>query len=150
MMCIDEVDKEGKSTNLQLFGSNENDEHRTIEIIYKACVPKSQEHATTSSCIMEGAANSTALSERLKSIKDWLAHPELILVYNEDSPNLEVFDEAGKISKVSRIVHYQWSTTEPTFILSSLHDNLLTDNVNKIQMAGLTNDVSYLEFAIGG
>ena len=90
---MDEVDSQGKGINMKLFGSTENDDHRTIEIIYKPCKPLSQEFARNSSCIMDDSANKTALTKRLQTIKQWLAHPELILVYNEEVPNLEYYDD---------------------------------------------------------
>ena len=91
-MCMDEVDKNGKVINWKLYGTYENGPHRHLEIVYKPCVPRSINFQNETRCVMEDETNSTALAQRLSYTKAWLQNPELILVYNEQTPELQHYD----------------------------------------------------------
>ena len=93
MFCMDDVDKNGKFINKKLFGTYEYGPHRHIEIIFKPCVPRSRAFSNETACIMDNYQNETALEKRLSDTKKWLQDPELILVYNEQTPALQHFDE---------------------------------------------------------
>ena len=86
MLCIDEFDDKNKTTNVSLYGNSAHMPHRHIEIVFKPCVPQeltfNNSNKNATECLMEDSKNKTKLDERLKSTKEWLGAPDLLLIYN--------------------------------------------------------------------
>ena len=70
MLCMDDIDENGKPVNMNLFGHGVDVPHRYFEIVYKPLrqIRKSKK---------------IALRKHLKFLKDWLSEPELVLIFNE-------------------------------------------------------------------
>ena len=123
-MCMDQYDKAGKKVNTTLFGQDENTEHRRYEVIYKPCTPRPMnpydlDYEYFTNCFTR---NDTAegYQQKLNEIKEWIGQPELILAYNEEQVDFYYYGQKS-INRVTAVLNYQWSTKEPSFLLTKLH-----------------------------
>ena len=124
MFCMDEVDLNGKIIDKKLYGDNVNEANRHIEIMYR---PYRRDHAN------------------LTSTKHWLGAPELVLIYNQETPDLNYWDERA-VKKTAKIMTYQWSPEIPTYLSATIQHNKIEDNNHMIQIAGSTDVQNYFQF----
>jgi hypothetical protein len=69
---------------------------------------------------MENAEDPDALALRLKQTKEYIGSPDLLIIYNHESLDIDHYD-SHKIRNQASALNYQWSTIEqPKYIISHL------------------------------
>ena len=84
MLCMDDVDKAGNTTNKSLFGNGASVPHRHIELTFKPCKPEKRtrenQHLEHENCLVDDPTNKTQTDAKLQEIIQWLGAPDFILI----------------------------------------------------------------------
>jgi len=117
-MCLNKKDNNGRDATPNLFGVDENYPHRRIELMYRPCMPitmdSDNKHLNQDACFVSGQSE-TELAEKLEDTKKWISQPDLNIVYNHETVQMDKYGK-DSIKTESRVMNYQWSQKEPTFL----------------------------------
>ena len=87
-----------------------------------------------------------SLANKLKADIEYLQTPDFTVVYNHERVNIKKFGK-DTIKKESSSTNYMFDPKVPSWLHSKISVNLFEDE-SKLMNIGLTDDTTYLEWAI--
>ena len=150
LMCLNKKDNNGVDANPNLYGSDENYPHRRIELMYRPCVPVTMDsdnmHLHEDACLVSGQSE-PELAKQLADTKKWISQPDLNIVYNHETVQMDKYG-ADSIKTEARVMNYQWSEKEPSFLMAKLQTDTLEDSASWFNL-GQYQERSFTQLSLG-
>jgi len=102
---MNEVDTTGKPVDWNLFGRDETNAHRRLDIIFKPCTPIQQtpqnKNKADKECIVD-LKDPAAVKRKFKDTIKYLGEPDLVLYENREYIDLQSYG-SNTVKKASKI-----------------------------------------------